>query len=430
MLRLKLGHAAALVLFGGLMLASAPTSAQTPPRSPGDRQMSEPGRGDTVESRARPEYDAQGIRLGGFFLYPKLGASESYRDNVFYEDTNKNSDLETVVSPSLRLNSNWNNHKLDLFANADLGRFLNETAANYTDARAGFDGRLDIRRDMNLAGGATFARLHEDRSSPDQGSAEEPTIYRRYGPNLKFTKRFNRIETQLGGSYDVYSYDNVTTPSGGVINNHDRNRREATGTVRLGYDIQPRYQVFVRGTVNNRNYVDAVDDNGLNRDSQGWETVGGLAFDLTGVTRGNVFAGYMAQHFDDPALETVKGPSFGGDLTWNATRLTTVKGKLTRQVQETTLNGASGALATNGRLSVDHELLRNVILSADGGYSHVNYKDISRKDDIYDAGVGGKYLVNEYAHLQLRLSHTTRDSNAANADYDSNVIMFRLVAQR
>jgi hypothetical protein len=418
------------VLCAVFALAAPAAHAQTPPDAPGAIDSpSEPGRGETVEDRERPDYDPVGIRLGGFFLYPTLAATELYRDNVFYEDTNEESDFETVISPALRLNSNWNNHALNFFADADVGRFLDNSEADYEDWSIGADGRLDIQRDMNVTGGATYQRLHEDRSSPDDTAALEPTIYRRYGPEAAFNKRFNRLSVQLGGGYTWLDYDDVTTANGTTINNDDRDRREAVGFTRFGYDISPDYQTFVRLSANDRTYDDSLDDSGVSRDSQGWEAVAGLAFDFGGITFGNVFVGYLQQDYDRQGFDTVDGPSFGGDLTWNATQLTTVTAQIARTVEETTLSGASGGLATEGRLRVDHELLRNVILSADAGYSNVDYESISREDDVIDAGVGGKYLLNRNFYLQGRLSHARRDSNVNTEDYDANTVMLRLVAQ-
>src|SRR5271163_1858458 len=64
-------------------------------------------RGASVLDRPRPEYDPLGLRLGSFFLYPKLELGELYSDNVFATQSNKKTDFITVVSPTLDLRSNW-----------------------------------------------------------------------------------------------------------------------------------------------------------------------------------------------------------------------------------------------------------------------------------------------------------------------------------
>ncbi|PIW26839.1 MAG: hypothetical protein COW30_12730 [Rhodospirillales bacterium CG15_BIG_FIL_POST_REV_8_21_14_020_66_15] len=404
--------------------------AQTPPEAPGGGQASpEPGRGDTVTTRPRPEFDPIGVRLGGFFLYPSVGVVERYHSNIFFTDSGAEDDFITVLSPSLVLKSNWNNHALNLFADSDIGFYASNSDENYQDAKIGFDGRLDILRDAKLTGGFTFERAHEDRSSPDQTSAAEPVTFLRYHPKAAFIKRFNRLSTQFGADLIVYDYDDASTSGGATLNMDDRNRHELQGTARVGYEIAPRYEAFVRGSVNDRRYTDDIDDSGFERDSHGWEVAGGLAFDLSGVTSGNLFAGYLTQEFDDPAFSSINGVSFGGDLTWNPTRLTTVTFQASRTVEETTLSGAAGALVSDIRASVDHELRRNIILSADLRYRNYDYENISRDDDVIGAGFGGTYLVNRHARLRLRYGFAKRESNTSGADYDAHTVLIGLVTQ-
>ena len=50
-------------------------------------------RGETVRTRQRPEVDALGIHMGGFYLFPSLRNSLSYNDNVFATDTGEKSDF-------------------------------------------------------------------------------------------------------------------------------------------------------------------------------------------------------------------------------------------------------------------------------------------------------------------------------------------------
>ncbi len=418
-----------LFVVPAIMVAGVPVWAQTPPAIPQEQMapQTEPGEMDTVTSRKRPEYDPLGVRLGGFFLYPQAEITEFYRDNIFYRDGNEESDFVTVLSPKLLLKSNWNNHALNFFAGADVGRHLDNTDENYEDWQAGFDGRVDIDRSFNVTGGFQYAEKHENRSSPtSQTGAAEPVVYSEYGPSVAVSKRFNRLSMRLGGDLTVLDFDDTITNNGAHLEQDTRDRMETEESFRLGYEIVPQYEAFVRGSVNQREYDDA---GATNRDSQGWEGRAGVALDLGGLMFGNVFVGYMSQDFDDPTLKTIDGASFGGDLTWNPTQLTTAKFLVQRTIEETTLGGAAGSLSTLMRAGVDHELLRNVILSANAEYENSDYEGISREDDIIALGAGGDYLLNRYLRLRLSYTYETRDSTAANADYDTNTIFLRLLTQ-
>ena len=46
--------------------------------------------------------DDLGIRLGSFLLQPQLGVTESYSDNVFLEEDDKEGDFVTIVGGQLQ----------------------------------------------------------------------------------------------------------------------------------------------------------------------------------------------------------------------------------------------------------------------------------------------------------------------------------------
>jgi hypothetical protein len=127
-------------------------------------------RGDTVTTRARPDYDPLGIRLGSFLLFPQLGVQESYDSNIFATNTREKGDFITSIDPSLDLRSNWNNHALNFHADSHsalYGRFSNENINDYTLAA---NGRLDIQRDARLIGDAGSKVAHEARFSPEDST--------------------------------------------------------------------------------------------------------------------------------------------------------------------------------------------------------------------------------------------------------------------
>ena len=94
-----------------------------------------------------------------------------------------------------------------------------------------------------------------------------------------------------------------------------------------------------------------------------------------------------------------------------------------RGVSETTLVSSSGNLSTAVNASVDHELLRNLILTGRLG------KGTNREDEYIRAGVRAKYMLNRYVYLTLDYDYATRESNAANSDYDTNKVLFKIRGQ-
>lgn len=391
----------------------------------------QPLRGESVLERKRPDYDPRGARIGGFVFLPSLTASEVYDSNIFRSQANKVHDFITVLSPELELRSDWNNHELNFVAATDIGLHANNSAENYIDYRFGANGRLDISRDSNLFGGITYSRLHEDRGSPDDVFGEHPTVFNALYPRIGYFHRFNRLSVRADVSALRLDYHDVRRARGfGEINNDDRDRVHGLASLKVAYQIQKQYEAFIRGTYHVVRYDSTPDDNGFNRNSHGWEIVGGVSLDFTGVLTGDFFAGYRKQYMNaDPRLKDVDGPTFGAALTWNPSGLTTVQAGIERSVQQSTLFGASGFFATVYRASVDHELRRWLIVSGYGQLRHDVYFGNGRNDNIYGSGIGVKYLMNRYAQLGLKYDFTRRTSNIANQGFTVHAVTLTVRAQ-
>ena len=181
---------------------------------------------------------------------------------------------------------------------------------------------------------------------------------------LGYEHRFNRVK--LEGWYELQQldFDDVGTLAGGIINNDDRDRDRDVYTAKMSYEIQPRYDAYLKYEYNEIEYDESFDDAGFDRSSDGYRALAGIAIDLTGLLVGDFYAGYQEQEYDDAALDDIDDYTFGAELTWNPTGLTTVTLSAERLIQETTVTAASGYLSSNLGFRVDHELRRNILLNA------------------------------------------------------------------
>jgi hypothetical protein len=308
------------------------------------------------------------------------------------------------------------------------GKYVDNSSEDFLDATAALDGRLDIQRDSFVSAGFLFNKLHEDRGSPDNTGGLEPTEFYVYRPTLGFQNRWNRVSLGIDGEVARYNFIDDQS-STGEINQDDRDRYRYQAGVRLGYEIVPQYEAFIRTAYNIVDYDDALDDGGFNRDSDGYEVNAGARIDITGITFGDVYAGYRRQSYDDSRLEPVSGPVYGGLLTWNATGITTVKLSVRRSIEETTLTNSSGSLDSDYGLSVDHELLRSLILSGRVAYLNSDYEGITREDDYYKAGLSARYLMNRNLYVTLKYDYEQRESDSAGEDYKHNSVLLSLTGQ-
>jgi len=372
--------------------------------------------GETVTSRPRPELDPLGIRAAGFLIYPSLAVSEQYNDNIFADETGEVDAFITYITPGVRVNSDWSNHALNFRADANIGRYIDNGDEDFEDYFFGADGRLDVTRDQSLFIDGLYSHIHQNRGDPDDPQGRNQGSYDLSTVTGGYNHTFNRLSVTLEGTGVRYDYENVTADDGSLINQEQRNRTDAIGTLRAAYELTPGYSAFLLGSYINRSY-DERDQDGILRSSDGYEVAVGLDLALTGVTTGDLYVGYRSQFYDDPILPTIEGPQGGASIYWNVTTLTTITGRVERTIEETTFltddEGipAAGYFRTRYGVIVDHELLRNLLLQASLFGINSDFVGIDRTDNVLLATVGARYLLNRYLDISIGYGYTDRSSD-------------------
>jgi hypothetical protein len=378
-----------------------------------------------VRHRPRPEYDPMGVPVGSFLLFPSLDIGEAFNSNIYATETNETSDFITTYAPSLTLVSDWNNHAVALSAHANGGVYAENSDENFFDYGFSAGGRLDVRRSTSVSAATSWDHRHEDRGSPEDVNGDEPSEYDEFAIGIGGATSPGRLSLGVDGNYTHLDFQNVQDNTGTTINNDDRNQSIWEGIVRAGYAFKSDYEVFVQGTYTDIVYDETFDDNGLNRDNNGWRADLGLAFDITDTLAGDVYGGYLQRYYDDPAFTDTGSFDLGADLFWSITPLTTAHALVFRNFVETTQAGASSILETTGRIEIDHELMRNVIIGGHAALSNFQYEGISRDDDVWRFGADGRYLINRNFYVGGGADYITRDSNAPTESYDQfNVGVF------
>lgn len=385
---------------------------------------------ETVTTRKRPEVDALGINTGAYRIYPAVGLELVHDDNIFAVNTDEISDLITHIKPRVDLESDWTRNALNLTVNADIAQYKDTSSENYEDYLLGIDGRLDIQKGGYLKGKTGYARKHVDRNSPNDINGIEPTVYNVSSLSVAYQHNPGRISLRLGSELDRRDYNDVATLSG-TKNNDDQDRDELVAVARIGYEMWAQSSVFFRVRYKNVTYDQQFDDNGLQRSSDGNVVEIGIDLPFTGVLFGEIFVGHVTRHYDDSLLDSINLSAGGGALTWQPTRLTTVNVSISQDVSESIVGTSSGIFTTEGKLLVDHELLRNLLLSASLTTSTDDFIGIEREDDYTGFSVGARYLMNRYLHVSLGYVVEDRDSNTPGGanSYSDNALQLAIKGQ-
>jgi hypothetical protein len=401
----------ALLVMGG---TAAAQSVQPIPAFPGNAlEPSAVGpEGTTVANRPRPDYDALGIRQGGFIIHPSLSLAGVYDSNIFATSTRPSSDIYADLAPSLTIGSDWNRHAVGVSFSEESKLYKTHSSENVNNFTANAGGRYDIENQVYLVGAAAYTLTHEDRSSPNAAFGRNPTEYKQSIGYLGYVHQPGKLGFRVDGTLTSYDYNNSETNTGATIDQQFRDRIEYVIAPRVSYEIIPGYRAFARFVGNDRQY-NAIDPGvGVKRNSHGWEVDAGTAVEITRLITGEIYAGYLNQEYESSRLKSPAGVAFGGNVIWSITPLTSIKGSASQSVAETDIAPASSSTETNFGVSVEHELLRNVILAANAGYIHDSYNGISRTDDTYQFGAGGKYLLNRYVRLTADITFSSRSSTS------------------
>jgi hypothetical protein len=389
-------------------------------------------RNTSVQQRARPDYEAPGIRAGGFLVYPRLEVSATRDDNIFATETSEVDDTIVRIKPEVSIESNWSQNFLSAYARGSFSRYSDNTDEDTEEFGVGTAGRIDVSRQSNIGFGADYARTFEPRTAPTAPrNAVSPVELDTSQFYVSASRSAGYVKLSGRADWRAFDYEDGRTGLGTVIDQDARDRDVASVSGRIDIAVSPDTAVFFQATGNERSYDVASTALEPNRDSSGSEFLLGLNFELSALVRGEVAAGYIQQDFDQAAFEDVEGYGARAQLEWFASELTTFNVSAGRTIEDTPITSVGAFVATNASVSVDHELLRNVILNARLTWGRDEYEGIDREDTRIGASAGGTYLINRNLGVNATFStiDTESEGTARDQDFTVNKLMFALVAQ-
>lgn len=365
----------------------------------------------SVRDRERPEYAPLGVRLGGFNLNGTLDLGVTSTDNLFAAESGlENDDLIYTAAANARLESDWSRHMIAFEAAAGFRGhedFSNEDADTHAVRALG---RLDIGSTTNIDASIRSAHQVSPRADPDTPEIGNPVEYDRTDVALGVTHRFARFRVAADVLHSEYDYE-----GGQSFRDNEQDRLRG----RIDAEISPRLGVFVEGTVDERDY-----GNTPALSSEGHTALVGATIN-TDLMRGEVAVGQFARDYDTGT--DFDGMAVSGQLEWYVTQLTTVTFEANRNAGSQ-ISATAGVpyITTEFGARVDHELRRNVILTAGVRVGDRDFDAFPREDEFKEFDIGVDYFLNRRVALHARAAHDEADSSGAMAtrDFEVNTVSF------
>jgi hypothetical protein len=353
------------------------------------------------------------MRFGGFDFNASVDFAATHTDNLFAAETNEQEDTYFTVSPRARLASHWSRHALAADAGASFNSHQDVSSEDATTGYAGLYGRYDISARTNVFGSARIAHDVEPRTDPDAPLTGDPVEYDRTDLSAGVQHTFNRFRATGSVSELRVRYDNAQ---------EFRDFDQTTLRGRLEAEVSPRFGLLFEASADNRDYNNTP---ALNSDGQTYLV--GATINLTDLMRGEIAVGQFNRDYDSG--ESTEGLAISSNLEWYITRLTTLSFNAHRNTEDVV--GATVAVPyveTEVGARVDHELLRNVILTAGIQGGTREYDIIDRNDDYSRFDVGADYLLNRRAVIRARYQHDEVESSGADRyrDYEINAVTLGL----
>lgn len=383
-----------------------------------------------VRDRPQPAYDPLGIRAGGFTAFPRLQSGVVHDNNIFAAEGDRQPATTLRLTPEVVARSNWSRHAFETRARAEIDRNLDFDSENTTDWSLGGAGRLDIVRGVDITLAAGYARDHETRTAPGADpAARRPIAFDLASASLAATRTRGRLRLRAEAAVRRYDYRDGLSDAGVVIDQDGRDRTVARLTGRADYALSPATALFFQVARDDRDCRKVAGS--PERSSSGHEVLAGVDFELGALVRGEVAAGYISQEFRNTTYGDLDGVGGRARLSWFPTQLTTLTATAARSVEDTGVIGAAGALRTDLSISVDHELLRNLILTAETALIKDDYNGLDRTDTRFTAGFSAVYRLNRRYGLTAGLTYLDQSSSGAVAgpSYHSTRLSVAVVSQ-
>nr|WP_321362388.1 outer membrane beta-barrel protein [uncultured Hyphomonas sp.] len=376
---------------------------------------------EAVKDRRQPAYDPEPIRLGTFLVDATGLVGATYNSNVYAQDNNEKSDVIVRIGGEVVGRTNWNVHQIGFDVSAYQNEYLDLSDESAPTLHAGLRGRLDVSRDVSLGARVYADKAVEQRYEPAGiGGLEKPIEYTTAGAEVSANYANDRFRWTNAVGVADYNYKNGRIIGTGAVADQDfRDRKNTYGRSRLSYAVSPDLAVYTQGTVHDEAYDSLQNIGGQlrSRDSKGYTVAAGVDFELQTLIRGDIAIGYLNEDKKDNYFADVDGLSLDARILWFPSRLTTLTFTGSRRVADTGVFTSPSALATNYRAEIDHELRRNLILSAHVGFTDYDYQEIDRTDNMSNIGVAAKYKVNKRLHIDAFARHLSWDSSGANVAF-------------
>ena len=357
----------------------------------------------------------QGLRISpSFILHPEATVAVLRNSNIYDLDQFETSDTIFVLMPRFLLESDFSRHRFELFGGADVRRYAKTSGENSEAADIGAKGLLELGGAINVLAELKLARGVEQRGTAgDQFLSDTPIVYTRKDAFLSISRTQHKLEVELKGKVSRSDYDD--TSAGGVpVDLSDRDLIARDASLRLGFNLGTRVQLFTQISANRLSYQAPASKL---RDSSGYALLAGAKVQVTNLIDLEAGLGYIWQDFDSAGFKPVKALNYHLAANWTPTPRWLVAASVDRAIDGSPLANVPAVFRTSYKLEAKHALGNRLLLGA--GLAHVReeYREIARIDRRYQAGISAQLRLTPNIGVQAAADYRKQDGGLIGRNY-------------
>jgi hypothetical protein len=355
----------------------------------------------SVVNRIETMDDPTGVEVGDFVIRPEVSESAGYNSDLLGVANTASPSLST--SAGVKVNSDWSRDAVGASVNVNENQFFNLPIANYTSWGAAVGGTLTLGNDAASLG---YSHQHDYLSAENLGviGIVSPVPYSVDDVRVSYYKLFSRFSLTPSFEYENFAFGQ--SQGAEAINYNGLNHQTEIGALTGEYAVSPGDAVIaiLRGTAAQFNPLAGTVSNNYN-DAAGFI---GLDYESGSLVQYRALVGAESRSFTSDTLPTVTTPTFELDAMWEPTRVDTVTGIVSRELNDPASPFASNQTITLGRMQLDHQLRDNLFVRGSAEYavsnSPSNTVGFSTLNET-QVNIGARLLWNVARHLDATLTY-------------------------
>jgi cell division septation protein DedD len=384
----------------------------------------------------------------GGYIHPFVNFRSYFTDNVYHSREDKESDFVFVISPGIWLTvpgvrqklvsidsstitpggfllsrynpQSFRRYQTYFFYGTDIEVFTKNSSENFINHK------IEGMFEYNLKSGFTLELVDRYQFSHDARGTGTSDRLDKYESNLfsAILMYDTRKRLLFRGDYSHYYVDYSSS------RNSFRDRQDNAFSLYAFYRLSPKTKLLGQ-----YRYIDVDYRKDTLSNSREHHYLGGVYWDITTKSRGQVKAGYGVKEFSRSSVDTAHNFIFESQIDYRFTPKTSIVLKGYRKTQESNIDDADYILSTGGSLQYIQRMTRKISASARVGYWNEQYKDgdvtlgdttKKREDDIFEVGLAFRYDLKEWLKCDVGYLYTNRDSTFSEHDYSNNTFFIGL----